>query len=1123
MVQTSWWDDPAAALVFVAGGFVLSLLSLVVCRIAPRYRGLIRASLGNASMTVGFLLVVLLERSVPWVGAVAGNTLIVLGAALVGNGLWAFLEKPARFEILSYLPPALILILLGALRFVDHAPTVVPVLVSFFLSLQFLASSLALFHNYPYNCRGFSRFIGAAFFFLALLFIARVFMLLDPDGYFAGTIATSHIIVLIGLTVGGTSWTFGLLLISATRLADELAAQEIDVNRRGTDLLVRTIIESVPQSIVLKDTDSRCILCNTSYASSLGKRAEDMAGSSDWDHFPERLAEKYRADDLAVMAQGRPSSFSEEYQALDGKLWVDTLKVPVRDQDGRISGVLVMFKDVTEQVEATQALEDSEHRFRVLSRELEHRVELRTRELLDARRDIELFFEVTIEYLAIVDMDGRLLKTSPSWSKELGWREDELVGSSFLDFVQAEEKDRVVGALKFIASRVPLRDFHLRFRKADGSWIWLSVAAVGVEDRQLIILAAHDITLQVEIEERLRTARSEAERASRAKSQFIATMSHELRTPLNAVLGYAALLDQMVEEERGRGYLKSIHTSGRALLAIINDILDLTRAEAGRIELVPVPFDLRRIQEELGDIFRFSVEEKQLFLQIRTTDRVPRSIMLDQARLRQILVNLVGNAIKFSDTGGVGVLLDALPAPDASGTEGASWKCHLKIEVTDTGIGIKDEYRARLFDPFSQQGPEISRKYGGTGLGLAIAKRLLDLMGGTIRCDSPEEGGTRFRIDIPQVVASGKAEASVLELGAATAAQSSSGRFRAGWSRALAAEGGQGEEAGLLLVLVDPEEGPRNALAAELIRRGFAVRVYGECRSAMEDGRGCDAALVSVSGRGEAEATRCEKFVESLDGVPVLALSDSTDRKTRLALLRSGALDVLRKPVDPEELVLRLRNQLRRARGAGPEDDARSAHLENLAAKLDRMAMTDELTGLAKRRYISNRIGEELSRCGRGGLPLALIMVDMDKFKEVNDRYGYQAGDYVLAECGKRIAESLRDGDAVGRWGGEEFLALLPDTDLESARRAAERIRFHLGNMPVIYGAESIYVTVSLGVSAMVPLLHDPGEDSATQLIRAADDALFRSKGRGGNRVEILDAVNPSGRPALPSGGSSRL
>lgn len=1115
MVQTSWWDDPAAALIFVAGGLVLSFLSLVVCRVAPRYRGLIRASLGNASIAVGFLLVVLLERSLPWVGTVAGNTLIVLGAALVGNGLWAFLEKPARFEPLSYLPPALILVLLGALRFVDHAPTVVPVLVSLFLSLQFFASSLALFHKYPYKRAGFARFIGAAFFFLALLFIARVFMLLDPDGYFAGTLATSHILVLIGLTVGGTSWTFGLLLISATRLADELAAQEIDENRRGTDLLVRTIIDSVPQCILLKDTDSRCILCNTTYASSLGKRAEDLAGTTDWDHFPEHLAEKYRADDLAVMAQEQPISFCEEYQALDGKQWVDTLKVPVRDQDGRISGVLVMFKDVTEQVEATHALEESEQRFRILSRELEHRVELRTRELLDARRDIELFFEVTIEYLAIADMDGRLLKTSPSWSKELGWREDELVGTSFLDFVHPDERDRVVGALKFIASRVPLRDFHLRFRKADGSWIWLSVAAVGVEDRQLIILAAHDITLQVEIEERLRTARSEAERASRAKSQFIATMSHELRTPLNAVLGYAALLDQMVEDERGRGYLKSINTSGRALLAIINDILDLTRAEAGRIELVPVPFDLRRIQEELGDIFRFSVEEKKLFLLIRTTDRVPRSVMLDQARLRQVLVNLVGNAIKFTDSGGVRVLLDALPAPDAAGGEGASWKCGLKIEVTDTGIGITDEYRARLFDPFSQQGPEISRKYGGTGLGLAIAKRLLDLMGGTIRCDAPEEGGTRFRIDIPQVVASGRAEASELELGSAAAAQSGVLQLGAGRSEAAAAV--------LHLVLVDPEEDSRKSLAADLIGRGFAVRDYGDCRSAMEDGRGCDAALVSVSGGGGAEAALCGKFVESLDGVPVLALSDSADRKTRMALLGSGALEVLRKPVDPDELVLRLRNQLRRARRAGPADDGRSAHLENLAAKLDRMAMTDELTGLTNRRFISNRIAEELARCGRGGFPLAAIMVDLDKFKEVNDRYGYQAGDYVLAECGKRIAESLRDGDAVGRWGGEEFLALLPDTDLESARRAAERIRFHLGNMPVIYGAESIQVTASLGVSAMVPLPNDPGEDSAAQLIRAADDALFRSKGRGGNRVEVLDAVNPSGRPALPSGGYSRL
>lgn len=769
MGSTQFLDNGTLAVVFSVGTLTLSLFLLVLRVTTPRYKGLIRCALGNVTLGLGFAAAYAFRGGNPWLGIVLPNSLIILGVAFVGNGTWRFLEKPRRWTPAAYLPPVVIVPILAHFTFIQPSVYMRIVAMSLFLSAQFTASAFALLVNFPHRRKAAARFTGTVYLALTVLFLVRIPFSRNELVPSIVSSSPAKYVVLIMMIIGALSWTFSLVLMTASRLAEEVAAHELEAGLRERDRLVKTIIDTLPQSIVLKDKDSRYLACNGAFAKTLGKTPEELVGSSDADHKPAN-AVRNRATDLAVMRSGESWESFERADSNGKERWVDTIRTPVRDENGEVKGVLTVFRDVTDRVLSERALQDSERRYRELSGELERRVERRTAELQEAKRDIDLFFEVTVEYLCIFDFEGRFLKLSPSWTKQLGWRGEELAGRPLIDLVHPDDRETTVRASAEFVQGDKVVSFQNRVRKADGGWIWLSWASVGVPDRALVIAAAHDVTVRMQTEERLNAAREEAERASRSKSQFISTMSHELRTPLNAVLGYGKLLEGIVEDERGLAYLRSIGSAGRSLLAIINDLLDLTKAESGRIELTPIPADPRHILDELAEIFRFGAEEKDLALEFRATARLPKTVLMDAPRLRQVLINLVGNAVKFTEEGAVVVSMDAVDE-DASPPRDdprATWKATIKIEVSDTGIGIDEGYRAHLFESFSQQDAEIAHRYGGTGLGLAIAKRLLDLMGGTIRCEAGEAGGTRFFIEIPGVTVAGSASETITFIGGPT-------------------------------------------------------------------------------------------------------------------------------------------------------------------------------------------------------------------------------------------------------------------------------------------------------------------------------------------------------------------
>ncbi|MBU3915705.1 PAS domain S-box protein, partial [bacterium] len=354
-------------------------------------------------------------------------------------------------------------------------------------------------------------------------------------------------------------------------------------------------------------------------------------------------------------------------------------------------------------------------------------------------------FEAAAHGMALATVNGSFFKVNQSFGEMLGYSEEELLALKFQDLTHPDDLPKDLRFVKKLFDG-EIESFQLekRYIHKDGHDIWslISISLVRDSDQNPLHFVGHiiDINERKVAQEKTLLAKQEAERANRAKSEFLANMSHEIRTPLNAVIGFSELLSIQVHDQKQKTYLSSIQTSGRNLLTLINDILDLSKIEAGQMETHRSPVNIKVLIGGIEQIFSLKVATKGLTFLVEIDDSIKESLLIDETRLRQVLVNLVGNAVKFTDTGYI-----KLSAATTAGRE-TNAQVDLEIAVEDTGIGIPKEEQERVFESFEQQSGQSTAIYGGTGLGLSITKRLVELMNGHIALTSAKGHGSTFKI-----------------------------------------------------------------------------------------------------------------------------------------------------------------------------------------------------------------------------------------------------------------------------------------------------------------------------------------------------------------------------------------
>lgn len=525
------------------------------------------------------------------------------------------------------------------------------------------------------------------------------------------------------------------------KLREKIAALE-EANRAlvGDRYLLNTLVENVPDAVFFKDLQGRFVRVNRAMAKDAGiDDPDEFIGKTDVEIWSGDLPAEAGEDERRIIETGVPILNKEEQPIARGGAprWVLVTKMPLRDESGKIVGTFGVAREITKQKLAEHKLRDSETRFRLL---VEH----------------------SPDAIVMLDIDEGVFADANAQAEALfKMSRDEITRCHPVDLsppMQPDGRPSVEMAEEMITSALAGQRmvFDWVHRDADGRDIPCEVRLVPLPGgkRKLLQASIADITKRKQAEKdltdardaaqeanrELRRARDAAEDANRAKNDFLANMSHEIRTPMNAVIGMTELVLDGQLEPTQRDYLNTVAESAESLMSVINQVLDFAKIEAGKLDLEPVDFDLR---DEIGKTLKslgLRAQANETELVWRVDPKVPHWLHGDSARLRQMLVNLVGNAIKFTEEGEVFV--------DVTCDDRASDKVTLRITVRDTGIGIPQEKIDSIFSAFEQVDTSTTRAYGGTGLGLAITARIADAMDGNVWVESTLGEGSDFYLKL---------------------------------------------------------------------------------------------------------------------------------------------------------------------------------------------------------------------------------------------------------------------------------------------------------------------------------------------------------------------------------------
>ena len=517
---------------------------------------------------------------------------------------------------------------------------------------------------------------------------------------------------------GSYKWLLWSSTVSAEEQLYYAVARDI-TERKLAEVYYRDLYENAPDMMAVVDLVSGNILeCNQTLADAIGRSKEEITGNSFLELYASESIEAARQTSSAFIETGEVIRQERTLRRADGST-IDVLlqATPMRDATGRIIASRSTWRDVTRQKETERALASQEALYRTL-------------------------IEAAPQAIWVADADGQVALLNKAWHEFSGLTDEESLGTRWAEALHPEDLPDVLAKWERAYTHGETYSGECRFRAKDGSYETFIFIGTPVRDDSGEIInwvgINTNIADRVQAEIALQEAKDSAEYANRTKSEFLATMSHELRTPLNAVIGFSEILcDEILGgiNDEQRELVLDIRTSGNHLLAMINDILDLSKIEAGKMELQLESFSVKEAVTEVNTIINALANKKQVQLSLQFDQDV--SIEADKIKFKQILYNLLSNAIKFTDEGG-----KITTKFDVSNLA-------LLGSVTDTGVGISSQDRAKLFQPFTQLDASSTRAHSGTGLGLALTNRLIQLHGGKIWVDSEINEGSTFSFTFP--------------------------------------------------------------------------------------------------------------------------------------------------------------------------------------------------------------------------------------------------------------------------------------------------------------------------------------------------------------------------------------